>query len=135
MQLPELFLKLNQALSQHPQVIAAYVLGSVIENRARPGSDFDLAVVVNHKNSPDEKILYASIQPLEFPHNLDLSVVDKTSSPLFLFQIVSRGQKIYQRSSTDTAKFEAFVLHRYYDTQHLRNIYHSYLPEKFYAHR
>ena len=71
------------------------------------------------------------IKTIDFPKDLDLSVVDKNSSPLFLFQIVSTGQCIYQSSEKEKVSFEAFTLGNYYDTAHLRKIYYSYLKDKF----
>ncbi len=119
------------AFDRRPEILAAYVLGSVVSGKAVKESDFDLAVVVdNNKNLSFEKI-YDLISSISFPRNLDLSVVDKSSSPLFLFQMISKGKKVYIRNHQETDAFEAFVMHNYYDTQHMRNIYHSYLKEKF----
>lgn len=122
---------ITTALSRKSGILAAYVLGSMVNDKTIKESDFDLAVVVDNKKSLSFEKIYTLISSISFPRNLDLSVVDKSSSPLFLFQMVSRGKKVYIRNHQEIAAFEAFVMHNYYDTQHIRNIYYSYLKEKF----
>ena len=130
---------ITTAFGRRPEILAAYVLGSVVSGKAVKESDFDLAVVVDNKKNLSFEKIYDLISSISFPRNLDLSVVDKSSSPLFLFQMISKGKKIYIRDHQEIVAFEAFVLHNYYDTQHMRNIYYSYLKEKFknrnYVHR
>jgi|SRR3972149_3720399 len=122
---------IRQALSKDSRIKLAYVLGSVVSGRARVGSDFDLAVVVDDTTKISYDQIYQLISNLNFPKDLDLSVVDNESSPLFLFQIISTGNCVYQRSEEDKVSFEAYVLKNYYDNAHLRKIYRSYLKDKF----
>lgn len=123
--------KIKEALAKNPHIISAYVFGSSLSGKARPESDFDLAVVVD-KNSPDlEKKIYSLVQKINFPRDLDLSLVDKKTSPLFLFQIISTGKKIYKRDLNSAIAFEDFSLHNYYDTARLRSLNYEYLKQKF----
>lgn len=119
------------ALSKEPKIKLAYVLGSVVSGRITAESDFDLAIIVNNKSKIDYLYIYQLISHIHFPKDLDLSVVDKNSSPIFLFQIISTGKCIYQRYQQDKVSFEACVLRNYYDTAHIRKIYYSYLGNKF----
>lgn len=131
----KLILEIQQALSCEPKIKMAYVLGSVVSGRVKTDSDFDLAVVVDDAAKANYDQIYQLIAHLHFPKDLDLSIVDKNSSPLFLFQITSTGRCIYQKSETERIAFESFVMKNYYDSAHLRNIYSSYLKERFsYAH-
>lgn len=123
--------QIGEVLSKEPRVKLAYVLGSVVSGRERIGSDFDLAVVVNDTAQINYDQIYQLVFSLNFPKDLDLSIVDKNSSPLFLFQITSTGRCVYQRSNEEKVSFEAYVAENYYDTAHLRNIYSSYLKERF----
>lgn len=123
--------KISDSLAQNATVMVAYVLGSFAQGNTRSESDFDVAVVVDKKLSTSEDIMYELLKTIQFPKNLDLSVVDRASSPLFLFQIVSKGERVYERNRIDMVEFEAFVLHNYYDTAHLRAIYTENLKEKF----
>ena len=121
--------KISRALVDEKEAVSAYLAGSFVRGEARRESDIDLVVAVKKKRADTADRIYSLIKDIEFPKDLDLTVVDKTSSPLFLFQVISKGRRIYQAS--EAAGFEAAVLHGYYDTAHLRNIYYSYLKEKF----
>lgn len=123
--------QIQKSLQKEPGILVAYVIGSQVTEKTRRESDFDLAVAVENKKLLNEDKIYELIRHLNFPRDLDLSVVDRSSSPLFLFQIISHGQKIYSPDPSKTASFEAFVLHYYYDTQHLRDIYYQGLKHKF----
>ena len=120
------------------RIRAAYVIGSSVRQNVSPESDFDLAVVVQNAHSMTQDHVYELIRHISFPRDLDLSVVDTASSPLFLFQIVRDGKVIYEVSQQARMQFEAYALHTYYDTAHMRTIYAQYLPERFprsaYAH-
>ena len=131
----KLILGIKQSLSKEPKIKLAYVLGSVVSGRERAESDFDLAIVVDDATKTNYDQIYQLISNLSFPKDLDLSIVDKNSSPLFLFQITGTGECVYQKSVADKVAFEAYVMENYYDTAHLRNVYSSYLKERFpYAH-
>jgi len=131
----KLILGIQQALFRESKIKMAYVLGSVVSGRVKTDSDFDLAVVVDDATKINYDQIYQLISHLSFPKDLDLSIVDKNSSPLFLFQITSSGKCVYQKSDTEKIAFESFAMKNYYDTAHLRNIYSSYLKERFsYAH-
>jgi predicted nucleotidyltransferase len=123
--------QLKKIFKKNSHVLAVYLIGSYANKTVKPDSDFDLVVIVDNSKTVDFDQIYTSIQHLKFPKNLDLSVIDHNSSPLFLFETVSRGIKIYERNIHENANYEAGVLHRYYDTQHIRNIYYSYLKNKF----
>ncbi len=131
MDIDKLGAKINRALGGEMEVIGAYLAGSFIRREARRESDVDLVVAVQTRRTDTADKIYSLIKHIEFPKDLDLTVVDKTSSPLFLFQVISKGKRIYQASERAAAAFEASVLHGYYDTAHLRNIYYAYLKEKF----
>src|SRR3989344_8700284 len=123
--------QISEALKPEPQILAAYVLGSIVIGLERSDSDFDLAVVVNNRHEVRDDHVYDLLQKVSFPKNLDLSVVDLAVSPLFLFQIVKTGSCIYKKTQKDMVAFTAAALKNYYDTQHMRNIYYHYLKQKF----
>lgn len=123
--------QIQTSLSKEPKIKLAYVLGSVVSGDAKNGSDFDLAIVVDHKGKIDINFVYNLISHIKFPKDLDLSIVDKNSSPIFLYQIISTGKCVYQKSEEERVSFEANVLKNYYDTAHIRKIYYSYLKDKF----
>lgn len=127
----EMYQTAATALAKDPRILAAYVIGSTARGQAGAESDFDLVVVVRNTHSFSEDGVYELIRHISFPRDLDLSVVDACSSPLFLFQIVNHGTMIYEVSRKERVRFEAYALHTYYDSAHMRSIYASYLPERF----
>ena len=129
----ELLEQIRLALRSEPEVLAGYIIGSTVTGLTKSDSDFDLVVVVKNTKLIDADKVYKIVGHLPFPKDLDLSVVDKTSSPLFLFQIVSQGKRIYVPDQAKIHQFEAFAMHNYYDTAHLRNIYEQALKQKFTA--
>ncbi|MBI4065344.1 nucleotidyltransferase domain-containing protein [Candidatus Gottesmanbacteria bacterium] len=127
----QLGIQIAQSLSRNTSVVAAYAVGSFVQGNARTESDFDLAVVVENRNVVSQYSIYDVLKGIQFPKNLDLSLVDRASSPLFLFQVISKGERIYERTRGEVVQFEAFVLHNYYDSAHIRTIYNGYLKQKF----
>lgn len=123
--------ELQKSFKNKPAILAAYFIGSFASANTNKESDFDLAVVVDGKNKTTVDDVYKLIQTIAFPRNLDLSVVDLSSSPLFLYQIISRGERVYVGDEKQAINFESRVLDKYYDTRHLREIYYLYLKDKF----
>lgn len=122
---------IQKVLKEEPRILACYIFGSYAKENYNKESDFDIAFIVENKKIITDDAVYELIKNIPFPKNLDISVVDKTSSPIFLFQIINSGTRIYAKDENKANDFEAYVLRYYYDTQHLRNIYSYYLKEKF----
>lgn len=129
----KLYAKISAIFKKEQGILAAYVIGSTVTGRTRTESDFDLVVVVRDKKIMDLNKVYELIRHLNFPRDLDLSVLDRSSSPIFLFQTITKGKRIYEKEKQDINNFEAFVLHNYYDTAHIRNTYQKYLKAKLIA--
>lgn len=113
-------------------VIAVYVHGSQVKGYAAPDSDTDVAVVVedrsNLERGPFSSYKVANeIEDVMKIKNPDVRVVDKDSSPVFLFEIVSDGKIVYQKDEYSRSRFEEGVLRSYYDSEHMRDIYAGYL--------
>lgn len=123
--------EIKNKIKNEPDIMACYIFGSYQKDYISKESDFDIAFVVKDKKIMNEKRIYELIRNIRFPKDLDISVVDRKSSPLFLFQIISSGKRIYAKDENQANSFEAFVLNNYYDTQHMRNIYYNYLKDKF----
>lgn len=123
--------KIQKIFAKQPDILSVYLFGSQVGGFAGQKSDLDLAVVVENKKKLNEFDILELLSEIRFPKDLDISVVDKSSSPLFLFEITSQGKRIYEKNKEQATVFEAKTLHLYYDTQHLRNIYRYYLKEAF----
>lgn len=121
---------IRNRFSKVKTVDSIYIFGSSIRNYVRKESDVDLAFVVNDKNLKIN-LIYSLLQDLHFPRDIDISLISESSSPLFLYQIISTGMRIYTRNEDRANAFEAYILRIYYDNAHMRDIYFSYLKQKF----
>lgn len=122
---------IQKVLKKEPRILACYIFGSYAKGIYNKESDFDIAFVVENKKVITDDVVYELLKDVSFPKDPDISIVDKTSSPIFLFQIIKSGTRIYVKDEYEANAFEAYILRYYYDTQHLRNIYNYYLKEKF----
>lgn len=123
--------KLVKLFKSYPQIIAAYFYGSQIEGYASSSSDLDLALISDGSVPFDYGNLYLKISEIIKEKEIDLRIVDKYSSPVYLFQLFKKGLRIYQRDELDRVKFETSALITFYDSQNLRDIYKSYLKGAF----
>lgn len=123
--------KLVKLFKSYPQIIAAYFYGSQIEGHASSSSDLDLALINDGSASFDYGDLYLKISEILKKKEIDLRIVDKNSSPVYLFQLFKKGLRVYQRDELDRVRFETYVLINFYDSQHTRDIYKSYLKGAF----
>lgn len=126
--------QLQKAVGVMPEIMAVYVFGSFAKGQETKESDFDLAFVVENRKKIDTHRIYDALDKVHLPADLDIVVVDASSPPLLLFEIISSGKLIFTRSEKETTDFEANTLKSYYDNTHIRKIYYEYLKEKFPVH-
>lgn len=123
--------KLKQLFSRKKEVLAVYAFGSQVNGYAGKKSDLDLAIFVKDKKQVGERDILKPLinENIKFPFEIDLTVVDFTSPPLLLFQIVKNGQCLYKKSRLIKNELETKTILFYYDNQHMRNIYSHYLKK------
>lgn len=126
----EIINELKKLFGNFKPIIACYLFGSRATYYKRQESDLDLAVIVDDRNKCNEFELNRHLARIAFPYEIDLSLVDFSSSPYLLFQIIKNGKCLYQRSLEERINFEARILHEFYDSQHRRNIYYYYLDRR-----
>ena len=114
-------------------VIAVYVHGSRVKGYAALDSDTDVAIVVRDisKSKAGSWGIYEVASEIEDVlsglREPDVRVVDKDSSPVFLFEVISGGVCVYEKTSEDRVRFESEVMRMYYDTARIHDIYRKYL--------
>ena len=116
-------------------VKACYLYGSQMGKSTNEKSDYDIAVFVDDKSKINYKNLLSKVGPIFFnPEKLHLTIVDlNSSSPFFLYQIIKKGQLLYERQSGDRILFESFIMRLYFDDQYRNAIYYQKLKDT-YAH-
>lgn len=124
--------KLDEVCRKHG-VIAVYLHGSRVKGYAASDSDTDIAIVVKDRSKLKTRGwgVYNVASDIEdvlgLPGELDIRVVDKDSSPVFLFEIIRSGKLVSEKDLESRVEFESQVMQRYYDTEKMHSIYRTYL--------
>ena len=113
-----------------PNIVAIYYHGSRANSFASAQSDSDIAVVLNKKPVETTKIINLVEDQIKLT-NPDIRLVDLESSPVFLFSFIKSGKVLYEKSRDDRVKFESMAMRKYYDTEHMRSIFRSYLYKSY----
>jgi predicted nucleotidyltransferase len=103
-----------QVWQESPQVIAAWAFGSARDGTARPGSDVDIAVLLESPPSLEERIeLLAKLETaLQFAE-IDLVVLND-AGPMLRFEAIS-GRPLFCRDPSRRATFVSLTAREYAD--------------------
>ncbi len=105
----------REILLSHPDVEAAYLLGSAAEDRLRRDSDVDIAILVRRSSAVSVEDRLGTI----FGRPVDLGLLD-TRNLVYAKEAISRGRLIAERDHTVTATFAMYVLSMYATLQEAR---------------
>lgn len=121
--------KIAQIFQKNRHIIAVYFYGSRVSGNAKLKSDLDVAVVADGIKDVNYEDLYRRISQVLQKHEIDLRVITKESSPLFVFQVLKNGHCVYRKNDKERLNFEVGATLEFYDTQHIRDIYTHYLKK------
>ncbi|MCX7840160.1 MAG: nucleotidyltransferase domain-containing protein [Anaerolineae bacterium] len=121
---------LARYFATQPDVVVAYLFGSVAKGSARPQSDVDIAVLFDARLNAEQR--------LQRERDIvgDLScfatrTIDVRSlhcvSPVFVAQVLRYGQLLYARHPHERIEFEVRAMSTYLDTQPLREFFKRHL--------
>jgi len=110
-----------------PDVVVAYLFGSVARGQAHAHSDVDVAVLFDTRLDPFQRAdRYLEILG-RIPSNLATRQIDvrmlNNTPPVFLAQVVGLGEPIYARSEKERIEFEVRTMTEYLDTKPLREFF------------
>jgi len=108
--LDEIANEVARVLGDLPTLRAAYVFGSRTQGLARPDSDVDVGVLLDHKPGLDEIVRLED--RLQARLGMRVDVVDVGSASAFLALDVIRGRRVYCRDEAACDEFELYVLRR-----------------------
>jgi len=102
-------------------VSVAYLLGSAAEDRLRPDSDVDIAVLLPHGQAFPTQVRLALAAELAsiVGRNVDLGVLS-TANLVYAKEAVARGRLIFEQDHLITAQFEMYTLSMYASLQESR---------------
>jgi len=113
--------------AQQPEVVVAYLFGSVAKGTARAQSDVDVAVLFDARLDPTERFQrYFDLLGSELDgfanRPVDVRMLNGTT-PLFRAQVVKSGRVIYERTRRERIAFAVFTMADYADTKPMRDFF------------
>ena len=118
---PHAFNAARCVLERHPQIDAAYLLGSAATGRLRPDSDADVALLLRpgQKLSALERLTLAAELGTIFGRQADLGVLS-AANLVYAKEVVAHGRLIFARDRTTAARFAMHTLSMYAALQESR---------------
>ena len=111
--------RIGETLSRRPEVLEAYVFGSVARGQAQAHSDVDVAVFVNPDVPLNQGFGYDAELASELMAALSTNKVDvvllNRADPLLYHRVLRDGVRILTRNSRETTVREGRALSRYCD--------------------
>lgn len=123
---------LGERFGAQSDVVAAFLFGSVAREDARPGSDVDIAVLLD-RQAPVAPLRAATLasEAMEVLGRDDVDVVVLNgATPLLRHRVARDGEVLFARSNTDVAEFVIRALHEFVDTKPLRDLQRQQLKRK-----
>lgn len=101
---------LQQRLSSHPEIIAAYLFGSAVAGKMNPMSDVDVAILLQEETPYRRELsisfhIMSAVQEI-FHREGDVKVLNRIKDLPFLHEVLSKGKLVYEH---DPAIHRAFV--------------------------
>lgn len=117
-------------IRKEPDVEFAYLFGSRATGRADDGSDWDIAVRYREKAEVSRwKRFYLEAEVSRMlSGEVQITVLNDSCPPLLLYEIVSKGIVLVDRSAGRRVVFEARALAAYHDWQYFQN--RTIVPER-----
>ena len=84
-------------LEKDPQILLAWVFGSVAQGKARPESDLDLAVVCDHPLTAEEQVEMSRLLEATLKMPVDLVDLSQAHGPI-VAEALCRGVALIRRS-------------------------------------
>jgi predicted nucleotidyltransferase len=112
-------------LKTQPDLVAAYLFGSLVKGRAHPRSDVDIAILLIPMDSEaafDRRLrLMECLRPYA-DREVDVIVLN-TAPPLLQHQVIKHGRLLYERDRLARAEFEVRAGKVYADLKPMRDFF------------
>jgi len=121
-------------LQTQPDVVVAYLFGSLAQGRATPRSDIDIAVLLKSVPEPPEDTLDRQLQLMDdFRRFTDREVdvvILNTAPPVLKDQILRYGRRLYESDRATRVDFEVRTGQEYADLKPMYNFFNQDLFQK-----
>lgn len=116
-------IKLNKTIIKHlhkiPNLLAIYIFGSVVDGVDNANSDIDVAFLAQY--SLDDIVRWNIAQELAMDFQRDVDLVDLNNcSEVLKFQVVSKGELIFNKNEKIVNQFADKSYWLYMDLQELK---------------
>jgi hypothetical protein len=118
-----------QRLARVPRVLAVWGFGSRVRDEARPGSDLDLAVLLDGDvGLVDELRLRATVVEELRRDDVDLVVLNQ-APPLLRYEVIAARSRLFARDEEVADRYEERAARECFDTAHLRSVQQRLMRE------
>ena len=143
----EIVSMLQETLTAQQDLVAAFLFGSVAQDKAHQQSDLDIAILfdqqLDQQSRFERTLAIGALLENRLPFAVDVVVLN--SAPLLLqFQILQHGELIIEQDRTQRCLFQMQRMSRYYDAkpyldsvreQTIRRIQEKGLGHGYHGHR
>jgi len=116
----EIITQIQTALHDQPDLVAAYLFGSLAEGLHHAQSDIDVAVLFIEGLEPatifQRTLEIGTVLEHVLPHNIDVVALNR-AGPLLCFQVIQKGEVILQRDETARCLFHVRATNLYFDAK------------------
>lgn len=121
-------------LATQPDVVAAYLFGSLAEGRATPYSDIDIAVLLTRvpdllAGEPDRQLQLMDGLRRFADREVDVVILN-TAPPLLQNQVLKYGRRLYERDRRVRVDFEVRAGQVYADLKPMRGFFTKVLLQE-----
>jgi predicted nucleotidyltransferase len=121
----ELSKRIVDFVSRHVDIVAVYIFGSVATAKNRPGSDIDVAIMLQGRVKGVERVKLETSLSNFLEKDVDLIIFGE-ATPLLQHQILKYGYLIYERDSKERMRQEIAARREYLDTAFLYKVIEDY---------
>ena len=122
-------------MASKPEILAAYIFGSVVSGHTRATSDVDLAVLLDPEFMKGLPLKYRTDLIVEAGSALetfDVDVVLLNQAPAALaYNVITKGKLVYERSRSARVAFQIRNLNLFLDLEPIHKIRLHYLKRRY----
>jgi len=130
----DLLPKLIAVLKNETNIAACYLFGSAVNEKLKPLSDIDFAVLISQKLKRDEIFNYhlnliGVISDTLHIDDFDLVILN-TAPPRFAYNILKSGRLLFCKEKEQTIEFMEKTIKYYLDFKYYKDQFNSIFQEK-----
>jgi uncharacterized protein len=120
-------------LAGRPDVVVAYLFGSVARNQANDLSDVDIAILLTPDLAAHEMVerqlqLMVGLAPFS-SHEIQVVILNQVS-PLLAYEVVRDGLLLYEQDERVRVAYEVGVMKRYFDVKPMLDFHSQALARR-----